>query len=150
MALLAPVSSASAQIIAGPDATKICAGYGGGGIAWSIGLNEGWRPSRLLSYRVVLRDPAGKVVGRRESEAHGGGWIGPFPYWDRGEIREDPVVGTNSLAAPIRGTYTFVLQLRVDPRYPDLAAVGRNDFAWPKHAGRWVSFTTRIHVFDCR
>jgi hypothetical protein len=35
--------SASAEVLGGPTATKLCAGIDGGGIRWSTGLTEGWR-----------------------------------------------------------------------------------------------------------
>lgn len=145
----AVVSPARADILAGPDATKICAGYQGGGISWSIGLNEGWRPSRLISYRVILRDPRHRIVDSHESYRLGGGWIGPYPYWDMGRVTSESVVGTNSLSEPTAGTYTFTLQLRVDPRYPDIGAIGQNNFDWPKHAGKWVTQSWTIRVFNC-
>jgi hypothetical protein len=150
LGVLAFAGNASADILASPDATKICAGYDGGGISWSIGLNEGWRPSSLIAYRVVLHDPAGRIVDSTESTRLGGGWLGPYPYWDNGRVTRDPVLGTNVLPGPTPGIYTFTLQIRVDPRYPDITAVGQKDFDWPKHAGRWVTRTWHIHAYDCR
>ena len=85
-----------------------------------------------------------------ESSRLGGGWLGPFPYWDNGRVTNDPVVGTNGLGGPAPGTYTFTLQLRVEPRYHDLHAVGKNNFNWPKHAGQWITRTWKIHVYTCQ
>jgi hypothetical protein len=148
--------SAAAQIIGGPDATKVCAGSQGGGIKWSLMLNEGWPPSAFIQYRVILRDPTGRMIGYPESLRLGGGWIGPYRYWDRGEVTTRAVevttglvVFTNSLSEPTVGTCTFTLQLRVDSRYPDIHAVGRADFDSPKHADQWVTQTTKIQVYRC-
>ena len=95
--------AARADIFAGPDATRICAGYEGGGIDWSISLNEGWRASPLIRYRVILRDPENKIVDFKESSRVAGGWLGPYPYWDNGRVTANPVVGTNSLGEPTAG-----------------------------------------------
>jgi hypothetical protein len=141
---------ASADILAGPDATKVCAGYKGGGISWSISLNEGWRPSSFIRYRVILRDPANRVIGYQESSRLAGGWLGPYPYWDNGAVTSDPVVGTNSLGEPTPGIYPFTLQLRVDSRYPDIGAIGLHNFDWPTHANQWITHTWNIHVYACR
>lgn len=148
-ASLAAATPATADILAGPTATKVCAGWQGGGINWSIGLNEGWRPSRLINYQVILRDPRNRIVDSRESARLGGGWIGPYPYWDKGEVTTEGVLGTNRLSEPTLGTYVFILQLRVDPRYPDIRVGGQKNFDWAWHAGEWITRTWKIHVYRC-
>jgi hypothetical protein len=108
-------ASASADILAGPDATKLCAGYDGGGIRWSIWLNEGWRESRLIHYRATLIDPHGRRSNLRYGKFGG--------YWDYGNVtrRYEP----NTLPNPVVGIYRFILEVGVDHRYPDIQMVGR-------------------------
>lgn len=131
--------SARADIVATPQATRICAGLDGSGIRWSIGLNEGWHPSKKLHYRVTLTDPHGVKRGFQNGSTDG--------YWDSGTLAQARDIYEKTEYPAHTGTYTFVLELKVDPGYADIG-VGPNAF-WPRHTGRWVARTWKIRVFTC-
>jgi hypothetical protein len=143
VAAMLTAPSASAEVIGGPDATKLCAGIDGGGIRWSIGLNEGWRESKFIRYRVTLIDPRGRRLNLKYGQFGG--------YWDYGTVTA--AYAPNILSSPVAGIYRFFLEVKVDHRYPDIRLVGAKNFDWPHHADRWIQYRPggwKIRVYNCR
>jgi hypothetical protein len=128
------IGKAGAEILISGPATKICVGYEGGGITWDIFLNHGWRPSPKLRYRVTLINPRGVRVGFSI-----GTWGG---YFDSGRIDRENV-WTNSYTPKRTGVFTFILETRIDPGYPD-APPGEELGVWERRR------PVKIRVFACR
>ena len=131
--------AALGDMVAGPNATKICVGPNGGGFSWGIELNEGWQPSRKLHYRLTLLTPGGVRIGFYDQTTGG--------YYEHGVIDQQFIDDTNGWYKPtLPGTYTMILETKVDAGYPQV-----NLRRPPSVPGKWEKWSPwKVKAYVCR